>query len=434
AVALYYLPGGPDGMVHGLSLALYGPEGKELMTTTQFELVRGLPLQMTAFQLVERIAAAIGRQPAGVIDRCRLELAVFREPAMHGLASSPDLRGIETSRRALVVAERGQMSWALEPELSAAEALKSALSAGKVHEPQHASVFSLEAHTTAVRLRGSTAPRSVPGPQVRPAAVAGSFYPREPAALVQELDRLLAGTSRQGLPCSAVMLPHAGYRFSGRIAAATLAQIEIPDTVIVVGPKHTRLGVDWAIAPHELWQLPGGNVRSDIDLARRLAAEIPGLELDAAAHQQEHAIEVELPLLARLAPQAQVVGIVMGTGSLEACLDFGERLADVIRSLPRPPLLVISSDMNHFAPDRQTRELDALALAAFDRLDPAELFHTVRRHHISMCGVLPAVVVIDCLRRLGRAQRTRQVGYATSAEASGDTSRVVGYAGAIIES
>jgi AmmeMemoRadiSam system radical SAM enzyme/AmmeMemoRadiSam system protein B/AmmeMemoRadiSam system protein A len=433
AVALYYLPGGPDGMVNGASLTLHGPEGNEIVSAAQIELVRALPLQMTAFQLVERIVAAIGRQPAEVINRCRLELAVFCDPAMHGPATSPDLRGIESSRRALLVGYRGHMSWAYEPGLEAEHLLQAALSAGHVHEPQHASVFSLETATRASRLLGGTSPRPVAGPRNRPAAVAGSFYPGDAAALSQELDRLLENTGHARQPCAAVMLPHAGYRFSGRIAAATLAQVEIPDAVIVIGPKHTPLGVDWSVAPHETWQLPGGTVRADVELAQRLAAAIPGLELDAAAHQKEHAIEVELPLVARLAPHARVVGIVMGTASLEACLDFGRRLAEVIRGLQRPPLLIISSDMNHFAPDAQTRELDALALAAFDRLDPAALFKTVRQHHISMCGLLPAVVVLECLRQLGRSKHSRQVAYATSADVTGDTSRVVGYAGAIIE-
>lgn len=433
AVALYFMPGGPDGMVNGASLTLFGPEGNEIVSAAQFELVRALPLQTTVFQLVERLAASIGRQPAGVVDRCRLQLVVFGDPAMHGPASSPDLRGIEGSRRAVVVSHRGHMSWACEPDLPADERLEAALAAGGIYELQSANVFSLAAATTAESLRGSTAPRAVAGGQARPAAVAGKFYPGTGAELERELDQLFAGLTIEPRRCSAVMLPHAGYRFSGRIAAQTLAQVEIPDTVIVIGPKHTPLGVDWAVAPHDVWQLPGRSMRSDVELARRLAAAVPNLQLDAAAHQQEHAIEVELPLLARLAPQARVVGIVMGTASLEACLEFGERLAEVIRSLPSPPLLIISSDMNHFAPDRQTRELDALALAAFDRLDPAELFNTVRQHHISMCGVLPAVVAIEALRQLGRAHVSHQVGYATSADATGDTSRVVGYAGTIIE-
>jgi AmmeMemoRadiSam system protein B len=225
------------------------------------------------------------------------------------------------------------------------------------------------------------------------------------------------------------MVPHAGLRYSGRIAAATLQRVQIPDTVIIICPKHTRMGVDWAVAPHQAWSLPAGQVASDPDLARRLAAEIPGLELDAAAHRAEHAIEVQLPLLARLNPGARVVGVAIGPSDFDQCRRFSEGLAAVVRELDPPPLLVISSDMNHYASDAENRRLDELALAALERVDPAGVYETVSDHHISMCGLLPAVIVLETLRQLGSLSKCRRVAYATSAEVSGDESRVVGYAG-----
>jgi AmmeMemoRadiSam system protein B len=197
----------------------------------------------------------------------------------------------------------------------------------------------------------------------------------------------------------------------------------------VLGPKHTPLGMDWAVAPHQTWALPGGTLESDFLLARRLAQAIPGLEMDAAAHQREHGVEVELPLIARLAPETRVVGIAVGGGDLEACRRFAQGLAEVLRERDDRPLLLISSDMNHFATDAENRRLDELAMQALERLDPAGLYETVTRHHISMCGVLPAVIVLETLRLLGGLSRAERVGYATSADVTGDASRVVGYAG-----
>ena len=141
---------------------------------------------------------------------------------------------------------------------------------------------------------------------------------------------------------------------------------------------------------------------------------------------------MELPLLARLAPQARVVGIAIGGGSLDRCLRFGQQLAAVISELPSPPLLVISSDMNHFAAERRNRELDELALTAMESLDPARLLDTVKSHNISMCGVLPAVIVMETLRCLNQLTHTQRAGYATSADVSGDSTRVVGYAGMLL--
>ena len=205
--------------------------------------------------------------------------------------------------------------------------------------------------------------------------------------------------------------------------------MKFPPQVIVLAPRHRPQGAEWAVAPHRTWQLPGGCLDSDPALARMLADSIPGLELDAAAHAQEHAIEVQLPLLARLSPQSRVVGITIHSGELEELHRFGEQLAGVLAALSERPLLVISSDMNHYADDRETRRRDRLALEALASLDPRRLYRTVYDHHISMCGVLPAVIVLSALRGLNALNRCQEVGYTTSAAVSHDTQRCVGYAG-----
>ena len=183
------------------------------------------------------------------------------------------------------------------------------------------------------------------------------------------------------------------------------------------------------MTPHQHWSIPGAELAADPVLAQELANQIDGLQLDAAAHQQEHAIEVELPLLAQLAPPSKIVGIALGGGSLQQCLDFASGLATVIQQQARPPLLVISSDMNHFARDEENRRLDEIALTALETLDPATVFKTVTEQNISMCGMRPAVIVLETLRLLNQLSKSERTGYATSADVSGDTSRVVGYAG-----
>ncbi len=228
------------------------------------------------------------------------------------------------------------------------------------------------------------------------------------------------------------MVPHAGLRYSGRIAAEVFQRVAIPNRVIVLAPKHTRLGIPWAVAPHETWALPGRQVPSDPELAHRLSEAIARLELDSAAHQDEHAIEVQLPLLARLAPDAKVVGITIGEGGLDDCREFARQLAELLRDDPAPPLLVISSDLNHYASDEENRRLDRIALNAICQLDPALLFRTVRQHDISMCGLLPAVIVLQTLHNLGSLRTCSQVAYATSADAGGSADRVVGYAGLLL--
>jgi AmmeMemoRadiSam system protein B len=259
------------------------------------------------------------------------------------------------------------------------------------------------------------------------------FYPRDAAQLGRLVDQLVPDSAVEKGSWKAALVPHAGLVYSGRIAADVLRRIQIPETVIVIGPKHTGLGVEWAVAPHETWSLPGLTVPSDPELAHLLSDRIDGLQLDALAHQQEHAIEVELPFLARFAPHARVVGIAIGNSNLTRCQEFGRSLAEVLSDRSEPALLVISSDMNHYANDTETRRVDAQALDALRSLDPAQLYDTVRDNNISMCGVLPACIVLECLRHMGQLSRVEQVAYGTSADTSGDTSRVVGYAGMLFD-
>jgi AmmeMemoRadiSam system protein B len=298
--------------------------------------------------------------------------------------------------------------------------------------PEGATLVSLAAQSTEEEVVIRSFPRPVPGTGTRPPAVAGRFYPADPDELTRLVDNLLGASTRRAERWAAAMVPHAGLTYSGQLAASVFNRLKIPGLVLVLGPKHTRQGVDWAVSPHEAWSIPGATVPSDADLARELVAAIPGLQLDAAAHQQEHAIEVELPFLARLSPATRVVGLAIGGGDWEHCRQFAHGLAEVIRRLPEPPLLLISSDMNHFATDRESRRLDEIALRAMEQLDPALLLTTVSEHNISMCGVLPAVIVMETLRQLGGLGRCERVGYATSADVTGDTSRVVGYAGVLL--
>ncbi len=262
--------------------------------------------------------------------------------------------------------------------------------------------------------------------------MAGTFYPRAADELRQSIAEMVPTDAPAPGDWPALMVPHAGWKYSGPIAARTWQRVRIPDTVLVIGPKHTPYGVDWGIAPHATWDIPGARIPSDPDLVAKLAAMIPGLELDAAAHQREHAIEVELPWIHHFAPQARVVGITIGTGDFARCRQFAEGLADVIRSLESPPLLAISSDMNHFADDQNNRRLDRIALDALATRNPETLFRVVRQHQISMCGLLPAVMVMETLRLLGGMTEVEEVAYGTSADVSGDTSRVVGYAGLLL--
>jgi AmmeMemoRadiSam system protein B/AmmeMemoRadiSam system protein A len=434
ATPSYYLPGCSDGTVNGVALSLKPAESGDAVHFFRLSLRPGMPLQSTLFSVTEAAAGALrsGRLPLAP-GNVELALSILHDPAMHGTMAAPDLRGADPAQRALLITEGNKSAWAYDPQKPADELLAAVSEAIRVFNAEGTSVFSFAAQSTEPSILVSSAPRPAPGPQLRPAAVAGTFYPADADALAEMVDGFLnqAGGPAESWP--AVMVPHAGLVYSGKIATDVLRRVEIPDTVIVVAPKHTHLGMEWAVTPHDKWSIPGATIAGDPELARRLAEAIPGLELDAAAHQQEHSIEVVLPILAKLAPEAKVVGIVIGGGGdFARCCQFASGLAQVLRELKPPPLLVVSSDMNHYASDAETRRLDDIALAAVERLDPEDVLKTVRGHGISMCGVLPTVMVMETLKQLGGLKECQRIAYDTSAAASGDTSRVVGYAGMLL--
>jgi AmmeMemoRadiSam system radical SAM enzyme/AmmeMemoRadiSam system protein B/AmmeMemoRadiSam system protein A len=426
----FYLWNAPDGTVNGIVLTLLRSDTKAALHFSQTSLRPGLPLQSTLFSLVQSAAQTLAAQRINSegFNALHIGVTLLHDPAMHGTVASPHLGGLEPNERAVLVLERNKSALLFDPKRTADELVAEAAAQARVSHPVTAPVFSLVAVSNASPISVSTAPQPVRGPAERPMTAAGTFYDSDPEALARTVDDLLSG-ERTYEEWPAAMVPHAGLKYSGRIAADVLRRLKIPKRVIVIGPKHTSLGMDWAVAPHQTWMLPGGSIGSDFILARKLCQAIPGLEMDAAAHQREHAIEVELPLLARLAPETRVIGIAIGHGDVESCRRFAEGLAGLMREMDEAPLLLISSDMNHFASDAENRRLDALALTALEQRDPETLYRTVHDHSISMCGVLPAMIVLETLRLLGRLKRTQRVGYATTADVTGDTSRVVGYAG-----
>ncbi|WP_254509919.1 AmmeMemoRadiSam system radical SAM enzyme [Anatilimnocola floriformis] len=429
----YFAHGAADGNISGLVAKLATKDGQSLGQSCRLNLRDSLPLQSSLFQIAQQLGEQLGNQRVAeaLLRDCVAELTVLTDVALHGTIDDPDLRGIDPARRALIAIQRQRTAVAFDSQATAESLLQRAIEAARIDPEEPASIFSLAAASTAQSTTWAQFPQPANGPDVRPAAQAGRFYPADVRELNALVDRCLAGESAEKQSVPAVMVPHAGLIYSGKIAADVLRRVQIPQRVIVIGPKHTPHGVDWAVAPQAAWAVPGAQLAADRELAELLCQKIPGLQLDAAAHAQEHAVEVELPFLARLAPNSKVTGIALGQATLAQCLRFATGLAEVIRSLPEPPLLIVWSDMNHFATDAENRRLDEIALQSLETLDPATLFETVRDQEISMCGLVPAVIVVETLRQLNKLQRVERIGYATSADVTGDSSRVVGYAGVL---
>lgn len=263
-------------------------------------------------------------------------------------------------------------------------------------------------------------------------AAAGRFYPSDPAALAEALDACLA---RQPLeeagPAVACLVPHAGYMFSGGVAGATYRKIAVQHRVVILGPNHFGRGTaPLAIVARGSWRTPLGDAAIDDELAGILRNHCPALADDSAAHEREHSIEAQIPFLQRSAQDFRFVPVAIGAAEYEALAALGRAMARAIEELPQPPLMIASSDMNHYESDAVTRIKDGKAIERIVALDPAGLYDVIRRDKITMCGYGPAIAVLSALKELG-AVSADLVEYATSADAGGDPGAVVGYAGII---
>lgn len=265
---------------------------------------------------------------------------------------------------------------------------------------------------------------------IREPVVAGQFYPGDPKILRREVHSYLV-ESRPLIEARAVVSPHAGYIYSGRVAGAVFSAVHLPNKFIILGPNHTGWGAPISLAPDGHWRTPLGTAEIDRDLNLRLLSACADLEQERTAHLREHSLEVQLPFLQALVPEFRFAAICVATTDYETLEEFGHSLARVIQTAPEPILIVVSSDMNHYESAEVASRKDHCAIERIQALDARGLFEVIGAEDISMCGFAPTVAAIIACRDLG-ATEGRLVRYANSGEVSGDYGSVVGYAGLAI--
>jgi len=266
----------------------------------------------------------------------------------------------------------------------------------------------------------------------RQPAVAGRFYPAEPARLEKDVERYLSvpdDVSKE--PAIGIVGPHAGYMFSGATAGHTWARVTPPESAIILGPNHTGLGPSLSIWSEGHWLMPMGKAPIAETLAERIVGSVSGLAEEPLAHLREHGIEVHIPFLQAVSPNANFVPIVCGFDDRQKCRQIGHALASIIQDSDEDTLLVASTDMSHFISASKAHELDHEAIQHIVDLDPDGLYKTVRSKGITMCGVIPTTIVLDAAIQLG-AQSVEFVEYTHSGMVTGDNQSVVGYAGLVI--
>lgn len=274
---------------------------------------------------------------------------------------------------------------------------------------------------------------------IRPAAVAGSWYPGTHGALLREVDGYLAAVPADTMPrgrVEAVIAPHAGLMFSGPVGAfayKAAAACGPFDAVILAGPSHFVAFDGVAVYPTGAFESPLGPARIDDALARELLGASPAIHVLPGAHAREHSLEMQLPFVRRLLPDARIVPMLMGHQTRETI----EELARVLAGVTGRVLMVASTDLSHFFDATRAEALDARVRDCVNTLDPDRLlalfeeYPEGERGRFVACGGGPAIAVMMAARARG-ARHGRVLKYMHSGEISGDNSGVVGYlAGAL---
>jgi AmmeMemoRadiSam system protein B len=265
---------------------------------------------------------------------------------------------------------------------------------------------------------------------VRHPAVAGRFYSRNPGTLLADLHSYIS-PRQETISALGCVVPHAGYIYSGRVAGAVYARLNIPRQCFLLCPNHTGMGPPLSIMSAGAWETPLGSVPIDSALANKIKQRCSLLSEDVEAHRAEHGAEVQLPFLQALRPDFTFVPIALGTAQFELLENLGQAMAEVLAAQNDRVLMIASSDMNHYESDPVTRIKDHKAIEPILALDARGLFDVVMKENISMCGFGPAVAMLTAARQLG-ATAAELVQYATSGDVCGDHDTVVGYAGIVV--
>lgn len=269
---------------------------------------------------------------------------------------------------------------------------------------------------------------------IREPAVAGMFYPERAEVLSQDVKRYLEGAKKKKIDGEIIALisPHAGYMYSGQVAAHAykLLKEKTFPTVLIVAPSHRAMFKGVSIYDRGGYKTPLGVVPVDIEISRRIMEKRKEIQFIPEAHREEHSLEVQIPFLQVVLGTFKLIPIVMEPyWSWETCEYLSKAIAETVKD--NKVLLIASSDLSHFHPYEKAIELDRIVLNHIERFDPEGLFKDLKQNRCEACGGGPIITVMLAARELG-ANKGKVLKYLNSGDVSGDRSRVVGYGATVL--
>ncbi|AMD17835.1 hypothetical protein TL18_07265 [Methanobrevibacter sp. YE315] len=281
---------------------------------------------------------------------------------------------------------------------------------------------------------------------LRKPAVAGLFYPEDASNLKRLIESCFLDESGVGFipelnsfdgkdyPIN-VMVPHAGYQYSGAIAShgyCKIVQNGFPEVFIILSPNHTGLGSEVSVFNEGEWITPLGNVEVDKEFADEIISSSDFASADFSAHIREHSIEVQLPFLQYFSSDFKIVPITMGSQSFLASNDLAKSIFEAGNKLGKSYAVIASTDLSHFNNQEKANKVDGFVLEDIEEMNEFKLFEEVIQYNITMCGYGPVMTTI-VISKMADKNESEILAYQTSGDVTGDFSSVVGYASGIFK-
>jgi AmmeMemoRadiSam system protein B len=226
-----------------------------------------------------------------------------------------------------------------------------------------------------------------------------------------------------------MICPHAGYMYSGPVAASAFYELALdgkPDTVVLMGPNHTGYGSALSLMREGVWRTPLGDIEIDTEMASKITRETSVIDVDELAHRYEHSIEVQLPFLQFLyGNKFKIVPICFLMQDYNSAVEVGRALVEVLAATNT--VVIASSDMTHYEPAKTAAAKDQAALKAVTDMDAKHFYETVETQNITACGYAPITALITYAKGVN-AKEAKLLSYHNSGDITGDSSSVVGYA------
>jgi len=269
--------------------------------------------------------------------------------------------------------------------------------------------------------------------KIRRPAVAGMFYPEEKITLDQEVATVLEEAREIDLQGEIIgmIVPHAGYMFSGGVAARAYRQVfeSDVDIVVIIAPSHSEYFTEITIFDGDGYSTPLGILPVDKELAAELVEKSPHIILSDKGHRfEEHALEVQLPFLQKIFDTFRFVPIVMGEHSQDNIQSLANSLASVLKD--KKAIIIASTDLSHYYDDEKANSLDQVVVHDIEDFNEEKLFQDLQSGKCEMCGGGPVVATMKACKLLG-ATKSKVLLYRNSGDISGDKSEVVGYLSAV---